>query len=133
MAIPLFNEIEKLINEHGSAVILKERLALAADQYAALERKIIEIEARAKQSESENKSLRLNLDKAEEKIRNLEKELVTSHGHPQLEEIKIKILLLISEYEEAYTQQIASKLGIGLQTALFHLEELQENKMVGDT
>lgn len=32
--------IEKTITEHGSAVILKERIDLARDQYAALERKL---------------------------------------------------------------------------------------------
>ena len=33
----LLDGIEKLINEHGSAVILKERIALANDKYTALE------------------------------------------------------------------------------------------------
>ena len=35
----LLDQIEKLINEHGSAVILKERIELAKDEQAALERK----------------------------------------------------------------------------------------------
>ncbi len=33
----IFAAIEKLINEHGSAAILKERLSLAADQFKKLE------------------------------------------------------------------------------------------------
>ncbi len=33
----LLDGIEKLINEHGSVVILKERIALAAEQYSTLE------------------------------------------------------------------------------------------------
>lgn len=36
----IFDSIERLINEHGSSVILKERLTLAAEQYAALEKKV---------------------------------------------------------------------------------------------
>ena len=42
MSFPLLDGIEKLINEHGSAVILHERIALAKDQYAALERQVRE-------------------------------------------------------------------------------------------
>ena len=34
----LLDGLEKLINEHGSATIIKERLQLAADRFAALER-----------------------------------------------------------------------------------------------
>lgn len=33
----IFAAIEKLINEHGSAAILKERLALAAEQFKKIE------------------------------------------------------------------------------------------------
>ncbi len=44
MGIPIFDELEKLINEHGSANILRERNAFAKDQYAALEKKTIELE-----------------------------------------------------------------------------------------
>ncbi len=42
MGIPGLSEIERLITEHGSAAILKERLALASDQYSALEKKFTE-------------------------------------------------------------------------------------------
>jgi hypothetical protein len=40
MALPLFAEIERWITEHGSAAVLKERVALAADQFAALQRRL---------------------------------------------------------------------------------------------
>jgi hypothetical protein len=43
----LLDGLEKLINEHGSAVILRERIQLANDKYAALERKLIDAEAEA--------------------------------------------------------------------------------------
>ncbi len=35
----IFGQLEKLINEHGSAQVLRERLGLAADQCAALEKR----------------------------------------------------------------------------------------------
>jgi uncharacterized protein involved in exopolysaccharide biosynthesis len=40
MPISLFGNIEKLITEHGSAAVLRERITLAQEKYAALERKL---------------------------------------------------------------------------------------------
>ena len=65
----LLDGFEKLINEHGSATILKERIALANDKYAALEtgNKILL---------SENEALRLDNDKFREQVRTLEEKLI---------------------------------------------------------
>ena len=41
----LLDSVEKLITEHGSAAILRERIALANDKHAALERKATKREA----------------------------------------------------------------------------------------
>ena len=38
----LLDGFEKLKNEHGSAAILKERIALANDKYAAQEQKLVD-------------------------------------------------------------------------------------------
>ena len=40
----IFDGLEKLINEHGSATILKERLQLAKERHEALERKCAGLE-----------------------------------------------------------------------------------------
>lgn len=37
MAFEIFKEIDRLINERGSAAILRERIALLQDQFAALQ------------------------------------------------------------------------------------------------
>lgn len=50
----MFELLEKLINEHGSSAILKERLGLVQAEYAALERKCANLE-------SENEALRAQL------------------------------------------------------------------------
>ena len=50
MAIPLLGELERLINERGSAAIMKERLSLANDQYTALERKLADANAAEKEA-----------------------------------------------------------------------------------
>lgn len=53
----IFQDIERLITEHGSAAILRERLTLAAEQYAALEKKVDELQAENERLESENSKL----------------------------------------------------------------------------
>lgn len=63
--------IEKLIIEHGSAAILKERIALASDQYAALEKKSNNLQA-------ENERLKLDLEDCKKQRRAVEEKL--SHG-----------------------------------------------------
>lgn len=64
----LFDGIEKLITEHGSANILRERIALANDQHAALEKKAAALEA-------ENKKLQLANSRLEEKCRELQQKI----------------------------------------------------------
>ncbi len=64
----LFDSIERLITEHGSAGILKERLSLAADRHAALERENADLKRRLADSEnviarSGHPPLRLDLNK----------------------------------------------------------------------
>ena len=68
----LLDGFEKLINEHGSAVILKERIALANDKYSALE---VEVKA----LRSENETLRLDNGKFKETVLVLEEKL--SHNN----------------------------------------------------
>lgn len=67
--------IEKLINEHGSATILKERLALAADQFGILEQKLVMLSDRLTQSESKNADLESENQNLKSKVTQLEKEL----------------------------------------------------------
>lgn len=62
----LLDAIERLITEHGSAAILKERLELAAQKYAELERQHGETQRRLEELESRGgvAPLRLDLNQA---------------------------------------------------------------------
>jgi predicted nuclease with TOPRIM domain len=131
MGIPGLAEIERLITEHGSAAILKERLALASDQYSALEKKLTESKLRNKQLQSENARLHLDLEKAQDEIRNLKEKLVERHGQ-SLEEVAEKILVVLSQHEELTAEQVGRLVGVGAQLATYHLSELQQQKMVMD-
>ena len=59
------DSIERLITEHGSAAILRERISLANDQYALLEKKVSDLQA-------DNERLKLENSKIQEQIKNLE-------------------------------------------------------------
>jgi DNA-directed RNA polymerase subunit RPC12/RpoP len=69
----LLDGIEKLITEHGSAVVLRERIALAREQYAVLEKKVSALQ-------TENDSLKFSNGKLEERVRDLEQQLSQIHS-----------------------------------------------------
>jgi len=125
----LLDGFEKLINEHGSAVILKERIALANDKYSALEHKLSECASAKMELESENEALRLNLEKAKIEIQNLKKLSEQSHGQ-RLEEIREKLLLLLSAQTDITSQQIGRSASINPQLATFHLTDMQDKGLV---
>ena len=67
MALPIFKELERLITEHGSAAILKERNALLKDQldllkaeFTKLERRNAELERRLATSEQKEQFVEEN-------------------------------------------------------------------------
>lgn len=122
MPIPFLSEIERLINEHGSATILKERLALAADQYSALEKKLADALEREAALMNEVKSLRDELEDASTKLRD-DPVKSTSQNAQHLDSTKENILLHLASQDD-FDGNIARKLGIGEQVVTFHLEEL---------
>ena len=125
----LLDGFEKLINEHGSATILKERIALANDKYSALEQKLLACEAATIKLKSENETLRLDLEKTTIEIQNLKKLADQSHNS-LLDKVREKILLAVAQNEDAATQQIAQISGASELIATYHLGELRKTKMV---
>lgn len=129
----LLDSIEKLITEHGSAAILRERIALANDKHAALEKKAASLEA-------ENAALKAQLQTAKSEIENLRAELAahtqaqanasSSGASSRLEDVREKILVLLASQDGATDQHIAKTLGIGQPVAEFHLQELQSAHMI---
>jgi predicted nucleic acid-binding Zn-ribbon protein len=76
----IFQDIERLIAEHGSASILRERLALAKDQYTALEKQNAALKESEANLKAENKRLNLDIDECQKQRRALEEKL--SHKNP---------------------------------------------------
>ena len=125
----LFDGIEKLINEHGSAKILKERIELANDKYSALERNLLTSEQKVQQLEQEKQSFELENFKLKEEIKTLETQIGQT-GEKRLDTVREKLLIALSSCQEAVTSQLSQALGIGEQLATFHLEELEKSNFV---
>ena len=64
--------IEKLINERGSARILQERLALAADQFTILERENADLLVKLREAESKVVVLESRNSELEQRVLKLE-------------------------------------------------------------
>ena len=104
---------------------MKQRIELANDKYDALEKKFSESESRLKQLESEKQGFELEKFKLKEKVRSLEEKLAERQSQ-RLEELREKILTILSSVREATSGQIAATLGVGEQLVTFHLEELNK-------
>ena len=128
----LLDGFEKLINEHGSAAILKERIALANDKYAMLEQKLSKSEATKKDLASENEALRLDLERAKVEIQDLKRIAEQAHGS-RLDAIKEKILVLLMQQNETRGPTIVQSLGVSEQLAKFHLVDLEKAKLISIT
>jgi hypothetical protein len=75
MGIPILSEIEKLINERGSAKILQERISLAKEQYEALEKELSASKARETKFETENLRFKLDNEQLKTKIGELKDQI----------------------------------------------------------
>jgi predicted ArsR family transcriptional regulator len=127
----LLDSIERLINEHGSATILQERIALANDKYSALEKENMDLKSKINILETENQSLKRDNEQLIIKLQNFD-EQSSSGQYSLLDEIKVKILVLLSKHDRINAAQIAGSLGLNEQVAKFHLLELKKVKMITD-
>jgi chromosome segregation ATPase len=120
---------EKLINEHGSSTILKERLELFSDKYSMLEEKLSVSEQRNAIIESENKKLESKLQQATQEIENLRQIIESSRkdsGQDKINDVEKQILKLFFETNrEISAAQIAGQFRINIGNAEYHINNLQ--------
>lgn len=130
MAIPLFGEIERLITEHGSAVILKERVAQLREQMELLEKKTTTLERENEELKTKTVTLECQIANLKQEIQRRDDVIQKHESHNgHLEEVKEKILTLLAA-NDSYTHAIAQALNISSQVATFHLEELEEKQLI---
>jgi hypothetical protein len=70
----IFDSIEKLITEHGSAAILTQQLALAKDQFSHLERKVSDLQTQIGRLEAQLERERTDHKQAREELQRLKDE-----------------------------------------------------------
>lgn len=138
----LSEQLQKLINEHGSAAILRDHLALFKDQVALLEKKNIEFTTENAALMSEIHGLQSKIEVFETKLRQLTKDneelrkKIQNYEQPKhmnlLDEAKLNILKLLFKQDKLPTEDIAKVLGYEIQMAKFHLEELKSHQMIKD-
>jgi predicted Rossmann fold nucleotide-binding protein DprA/Smf involved in DNA uptake len=128
----LSEQLQKLINEHGSAAILRDHLALFKDQVILLEKENVNLR-------SENAILTSKVETLEKKNQELtrdNKELrskIQKYEQPPvnfLDETKTNILKFLFKQNKLPADRIAESLGYEIQAVKFHLEELKANNMV---
>jgi DNA-binding transcriptional ArsR family regulator len=125
---------EKLINEHGSSTILKERLELFSDKYSVLEEKLKVSEHNNKLLESENDKLRTELSQLRNKYEQLKENTQLRDEEKsilELDETKEKILqFLFQQGDEINLSHLCSQLSLDKSTAEYHLTALEEGKFI---
>jgi len=104
---------------------LRERLALAADQYTILEGEITDLKKKYSLLETENQNLRLDLGKAKEQIRDLEEQLSNRHSEA-LDKIATQILLLVADHPDCTTEALAHHLKLHPEKVLYYRDELTQ-------
>lgn len=124
--------LNKLVIEHGSAVIQEKHIALLKEQATILEKKTVSLESEImtlKEENTELKTLNQNLRNEnidlKQKVQGYEK---PDHASP-LEDIQTKILLCISE-DSRTAQEVSTSLNTGKEVIKFHLAELEARNMV---
>jgi len=70
----IFDGIEKLITEHGSAAILSQQLAFARDQFEALERKVSDLQTQIGRFDAQLERERTEHKQAREDLQRLKDE-----------------------------------------------------------
>lgn len=70
-----FDYIEKLINEHGSAKILRQQLSLFQQQHVAFEHEILDLKAKNADLQAQLEVVKTERDKANAKAETLQTEL----------------------------------------------------------
>lgn len=124
----IFAQIERLITEHGSAEILRERLGLAADQSAALEQKLAECE-------SERDSQQRQVAALKQEVANLKKMVATQTDRPtNFDDNTHKVLrFFFDESADVYVDQVAQRLGLDRPMVEYHFDLLREADFITQT
>lgn len=121
----MLDMFEKLINEHGSSAILKERIELINDKYEAMQGKF-------DNSEKENELLRKEVGVLKQQISTLQSQVASaqpqSNELPKEQQDILKLLFIANDYVR--DELIARELNLEMGMLTYHLDELLEKKLL---
>ena len=121
----MLNMFEKLINEHGSSAILKERIELINDKYEAMQ-------GNFDNSEKENELLRKEVSVLKQQISTLQSQVASvqpqSNELPKEQQDILKFLFIANDYVR--DELIARELNLEMSMLTYHLNELCEKKLL---
>ena len=127
----IFEGIEKWINEHGSAEILRERLALAKEQHDA---ETGALRAERDKVTAERDVLSTRLKDAQIEVQRLKHQAERLKPRDGLEELEVSILKLLAEARYDLTaQDVARSLGAVITKVEFYLTKLEQGGFIGGT
>lgn len=119
----MLDMLEKLINEHGSSIILRERLELFSDKYSMLEDKNKHLTERVKELETK-------LNQANDEVARLNGIVESSKKldiTDELNEIELQILkYFFDTNQQLLAGHITQELGIAVGNAEYHINKLLE-------
>ena len=119
------DDIEKLINEHGSSSILRERILFWKERFEALNSELEELKIKTKSLVSENDRLKQTKKTLEIKVSELQAQIDAPTIHAEnlpKEQHDILILLMNKTMKE---DEIIAATGRGAGSIRFDLEELK--------
>jgi len=129
--------IEKLINQHGSSTVLKERLELLKDQISALEKRNSALKLNNTILRSKKNTIESQLNKARKEIERLNQfiqKLEKDEAKTRLDAVTEKILkMFFYRRRELSVSEVADTLSIDVRTTRYHFNFLLENNLIKQT
>lgn len=125
--------LEKLINERGSAAIMKERLTLIQERYDALQEKLEASDALKAAAQAKCEALQRDLDAARAEIaevRRLQDDADKQRQGQSLESDAETVLKVVCFHDGNSSEYVAGIAQLGQQVAKAHLDTLEAKKLV---
>lgn len=130
----LLDGLERLITEHGSAAILKERIALLNDRHAAVERDRDQLRTQVAALEAQLQAAQTQIDEVrrlqEDANQRDQKSALEAAEDGHVPDALLRLLGLIAERPNGSTEELAQAAGISLARATLQAETLLAKGLV---
>ena len=123
----LLDGFEKLINEHGSSAILRERLELFSDKYSMLEEKNKHLTEKSEELETQLETAKKEISGLQEKIKSIQSSIETNELDQNEQDI---LTTLLETNQNLFSSHISQRLNIPIGNAEYHLDNLVQKDLI---